>query len=150
MIKLYLEYEGKTYDPSSGEWVNSIVKTVESLSRLTEAEMDSLASLVVRGVRENVRSGTDIFGNAFLPLMPATIARKGNSRPLIETGSMIQNLSVDSFPGIREINADMNYGIFHQTGTSRMVARPWFGFSPIVMSIIDQYTSLIGYMKGAA
>ena len=145
MIKIYLEYDNKVYNPSSGSWSNQIIKTAEALSRLSDPELDELSQIVVKGIRENVKSGTDIFGNPFLPLMPSTKKQKGNSRPLIRTGSMIYNISIEAFTGIREITAIAEYGVYHMTGTKMLVARPWFGFSPYVEGLINQYLTALGY-----
>lgn len=142
MINIQLIYNGRAYNPDDASWVNDLVKDIQITARLSELELDKLADIVVKGIRANVRAGNDIYGNALLPNMKGTTT-------LIDTGAMIQNLSTDSMHGIREITADMDYGIYHMTGTKNMVARPWFGFSPYVMNLIDQYVHSIGYLEAA-
>lgn len=52
-----------------------------------DVALESLGLLGVRLVQEKIREGE------FVPLKPATIARKGSSKPLIDTGQMIQSVT---------------------------------------------------------
>lgn len=49
--------------------------------------LEQLGLLGVRLVQEKIRNGE------FVPLSPRTIARKGSSQPLIDTGQMIQSVT---------------------------------------------------------
>lgn len=49
--------------------------------------LEQLGLLGVRLVQEKIRNGE------FVPLSPRTIARKGSSQPLIDTGQMVQSVT---------------------------------------------------------
>ncbi len=74
-------------------------------------------------------------GTPWEPLKPSTIAKKGHSRILYETGTLMASLATVGGPGnISDIydhgsafGTDVEYAGFHQTGTSRMPARPPVG-----------------------
>lgn len=80
------------------------------------------------------RSQQDSGGNAWAPLAPSTIARKGHSRILFESGDLQTSLTSGGSDAIREVfdrglifGTSTEYAIFHQEGTSRMPARPPVG-----------------------
>lgn len=78
-------------------------------------------------------------GAAWAPLAPSTIAKKGHSRILVETGRLGVSLTQPGHPdAITEIvdepgqggfsrGTGVEYAGFHQAGTKRMPARPPVG-----------------------
>ena len=75
--------------------------------------------------------------NAWAPLAASTIKRKGHDRILVETGALRDSLVTIGGPGnVHEamqrgmvFGTDVEYALFHQTGTSRMPARPPVGMA---------------------
>ena len=74
----------------------------------------------------------DPTGKPWADLKPATWARKKTKMILQEStsggllGSIAFNVGADEV----RIKPSAEYGIFHQTGTKNMVARPFMGFEP--------------------
>lgn len=78
-------------------------------------------------------------GPGWAPLAESTIRKKGHDRILFETGTLMRisgqlnawtinggYLSEDSTAMASLDNlGDADYGVYHQTGTIKMVARPW-------------------------
>ena len=70
-------------------------------------------------------------------LKPSTIKRKGQDRILVETGALMASLVSVGGPGnINEVESrgmlfgtEVEYALFHQTGTQRMPARPPVGMA---------------------
>jgi phage gpG-like protein len=150
MLEITLEAGGVVYKPDDASWVDQVEAYIREGTQLNSIEMDWLAETFIKGVKENIESETDIFGNAMLPLMPSTIARKHSSKILQDTEAMLNSMGYTG-TGIeeREIFSDSPYGGFHQTGTSKMVARPWFGLSPNTDDLITQYLKNTGYLVAA-
>lgn len=57
-----------------------------------QAALERLGELGVRLVQQKIRNG------AFVPLKASTIARKGSSKPLIDTGQMMQSVTFSIEP----------------------------------------------------
>ena len=79
----------------------------------------------------------DANGNAWAQLLPTTVKHKTQSQILVETGALRESLVSVGAPGnISEVTAtgvlfgtNIEYAMFHQTGTSHMPARPPMGIS---------------------
>ncbi len=91
-------------------------------SRIASEVADGISVLVAK----EFASGTDPYGNAWAPLLPSTVRRKGGDRRILRRSDA---LASDTFArptsgsGI-EIES-LPYGGVHQVGDgSRMVARP--------------------------
>ncbi len=104
---------------------------------------------------EIAQQNIDLFANEcssmfedWAPLKPSTIARKGHDRILFETGRLKTSLTVVGGPGnVNKVTqrgllfgTDVEYSIFHQTGTSRMPARPPVGLS---VQLVDELANTI-------
>jgi phage gpG-like protein len=82
----------------------------EEIQELIEAEFDS---------------GHDPYGNPWVPLRPATLARGRRPPPLTDTGAMRDSVNVQPMAGAGiGITIGTEYAPYHQYGTSRMEARP--------------------------
>jgi len=76
-------------------------------------------------------------GEAWAPLKPSTIARKGHNRILFETGALKNSLITPGGPGnVNEVfprglvyGTEVPYSIFHTTGTDKMPKREHVGMS---------------------
>jgi hypothetical protein len=68
--------------------------------------------------------GVNAYGNAWKPLLPQTIRRKrGDARILRRTDQLSAETGAKPAAGAGIEITSLDYGSFHQTGTSRMVAR---------------------------
>ena len=79
-------------------------------------------------------------GEKWPPLQPATVARKGHSRILIDTTRLSEALLSLTEDSIREVSDEQHdqglrygnrveYSIFHQTGTEKLPTRSHVGLS---------------------
>lgn len=85
-------------------------------------------------------------GVPWQPLAPATIAKKGHSTILVDTGRLQASVVNPQHPDhVRELldngltfGTDVPYGIFHQDGTPRLPQREFLGMT---IETVDQITS---------
>lgn len=79
-------------------------------------------------------------GTAWAPLAPSTIAAKGHSNILVDTNRLLNSLTGPGPDAIRRVEGqrgnyqlvfgtNVEYAVFHDTGTATMPARPAVGFS---------------------
>jgi phage gpG-like protein len=76
-------------------------------------------------------------GDAWAALAPSTVKRKGNSRILFETGTLMASLVNVGGPGNIHgsdrrgliFGTDVDYSVFHETGTTTMPQRVNVGIS---------------------
>jgi phage virion morphogenesis protein len=66
-------------------------------------------------------------GVGFAPLKSATVKRRrgGSSKPLVDTGTLRNSVSVRTTPKSVMFGTNTPYAGFHQMGTARVVARPF-------------------------
>ena len=69
-------------------------------------------------------------GNPWADLSPYTWSRKRSSRKLYETGRLLKSIKISGDRSGIQMKATAPYASFHQTGTRKMPARPFFGFPP--------------------
>lgn len=102
-----------TYD------VDDLIQIEESIGMAKPAAVYAKAAPdIERLVTEQFWAGTDPFGNAWAPLV-----KTGEQSHLIDTGALLSSVSITGQPEGFDF-AMASYGSYHQTGTSRMVARP--------------------------
>ncbi|QDV78084.1 phage virion morphogenesis protein [Botrimarina mediterranea] len=101
--------------------------------------MESEVAEVEEVERNSFANQTAPNGQAWAPLKPATIKRKGHSRILVETGRLGVSLTQSGHPdAVVEIvdepgqggfsrGTAVEYAGYHQKGTKRMPARPPVG-----------------------
>ena len=107
--------------------------------RITEFRLDSLnidTEDVLKDVGEELRSivinnfvnSVDPYGNAWKELSPQTIRRKGSSKPLIDTGTLMNSIDYNVSGRILKLftGAEAPYGVYHQEGTGRIPRRSFF------------------------
>lgn len=68
-----------------GEWKNKAKP--DALKRVT--------AFYERQIKQNIESGGTFIGKPFTPLAENTIRRKGSSKPLIDTGEMLNSIKTD-------------------------------------------------------
>ena len=100
-------------------------------------ELEAFLPVIAAGEAMAFASQSTPDGSPWAPLAPSTVAKKGHSRILFESGALEASLVNVGGPG--NINAtacrgllfgtDVEYAIFHQQGTARMPARPAVGMS---------------------
>ena len=82
--------------------------------------LDKLHGKTLRAVATNMAEGKDALGNAWKPLDPKTVEKKGSAIPLIDTGNLRSNIMVvshvdkDELRGI--IGTNTPYGKYHEFG----------------------------------
>lgn len=81
-----------------------------------------------RETRLNFSKESDPDGAAWAGLAASTLLQKGTSAILRETGSLVGSVAAEP-PSARsvKVSASTSYGIFHQTGTSKMPQRQFIG-----------------------
>lgn len=102
----------------------------DAVEDFTEA-FEQIADDFYEGEEHMFSSGGSGAGG-WAPLAASTVARKGSSEILVETGILEDSLTsrsgafsrFDLRPKRLEMGTQVPYGIYHQTGTSRMPARP--------------------------
>lgn len=84
-------------------------------------------------IRTNMAQGKDALGNRWAPLAESTVAAKGHSTPLIETGNLVADLETSSEFNQRTatgiIGTSTQYGPIHEFGAPEagIPARPFLG-----------------------
>lgn len=102
--------------------------------------LDSLVPILQDAERSVFLNEISPDGLTWPPLSPVTIDRKGFSKKLVETGRLFESLTTPNGtadtiwetsedPAFLTFGTSVPYGIFHQTGTRRMPARPFMGAS---------------------
>lgn len=77
-------------------------------------------------------------GTKWAPLKPSTLLSKKTNTILRETGNLVNSIAFNVGADEVRIKPSAEYGIFHQTGTKNMVARPFMGFEPDDAANIQQ------------
>lgn len=126
----------------------------------TQAELDKLlekvgnfseplglsAMYMERETRLNFSKESDPDGKAWAGLAASTLLQKSTSAILRETGSLVGSIAAEP-PSARsvKVSASTSYGIFHQSGTSKMPQRQFLGIGARhvteINKIFDAYLS---------
>lgn len=124
----------------------SIVTYFDSFKRNIDDKLGQLADIVNQGVKDNINSGTDIYGKAFAKLTTSTLLRKKGSI-LKETGALYNSISTQKVNNnLYEVFVNGSrsiIGLYLQTGRDNMQAREFFGISPTTESKIDNFLQSI-------
>lgn len=144
----------------TGDW-DKIQKFCNSFGKDLEKEgkkyISEQSKMVQQTVQDKIKSG-----EGMKALKPSTIAKKGSDRPLIETGTLLDSISVeinglsftvkptgDNPSGL----TNEQQAIYHEFGTERIPPRPFMRpsyeevepklkeeISEVVSNIINRYT----------
>ncbi len=132
----------------------------ESLANLdfTDVFQDRIFPAMEHAHQGYFNSETDASGQAWAPLAASTIAKKGHSLILWETGKLENSLTSQTGDAIREagtseaaFGTSVPYATFHEEGTSKMPARPPVGVSEDLLETITGMIadSVIAQISGA-
>ncbi|WP_397570658.1 phage virion morphogenesis protein [Schlesneria sp. T3-172] len=99
--------------------------------------LEQFQQVIAQGEEVAFRAQSTPGGVPWAPLAESTVRRKGHAYILVDTGDLASSLiDVDGPGNINATNShglmfgtDVEYAIFHETGTSRMPARPAVGMS---------------------
>jgi len=64
-----------------------------SIRKVVRKVLPEAANITIENIVEGVNKQTGIRGNLFQPLKPQTMRRKGSSKALIDTGSMLNSIT---------------------------------------------------------
>lgn len=94
---------------------------------LTEL-MEDIGTILMRSSNERFVTKLDPDGNYWANLMPSTVASKGDDNILVKSGKLSEVI-YHAYKDRVEIGTPETYGVHHQFGTDKMVARPFLGIS---------------------
>ena len=109
--------------------------------------LGEIGAFLERKARQRFVTETDPEGRKWAPLRPSTLRRKKPGLPILtDKGNLRASLAALPPSKTRVIvKPGVDYGIFHQTGTVKMVARPFLGFEKgdpdAIAKIINRYLS---------
>lgn len=89
-------------------------------------------------------------GSAWAPLKPSTLRTKRTRSILRETSTLINGIGASraSRTEVKVQSRGARYGIFQQTGTGKMAARPFLGVAdrhlPKIRQILEEYIDING------
>ena len=100
-----------------------------------------------RETKLNFAKEADPDGNKWAALKPSTLRYKKTSSILRETGALAGSVRMTPATNKQvKVKASKSYGIFHQTGTSKMAARPFIGIGaqhkPKIKQVFQEYFEL--------
>lgn len=77
----------------TGDW-HKIARYLQAIweDKTKPIALNRLASFYERQIKQNIKSGGALTGKSFAPLAESTIRRKGSSKPLIDTGEMLNSI----------------------------------------------------------
>lgn len=79
--------------------LEGIRSALRELTRVPSRTSAAGAAAIEKLWRKNYRAGLDPYGNAWAPLRPSTIARKGHDRIMVETGETLHQTRAATLPG---------------------------------------------------
>ena len=110
--------------------------TIEAMQKLAKKSRSLKKPLrksglfLEREVKLNFAHQSDPDGKPWAPLKPSTLRRKKTTAILRETGALAASIAMEGPVGNQvRVVAGQAYGIWLQTGTRKMVARPFLGIS---------------------
>lgn len=110
--------------------LDTLASADERLARLqglSPRSLDTLRGMAVAAVGESFLYSRSPDGMAWQPLKARR--KSGTSRPLVDTGTLARSIRAKIEQGGLEVFSTADYAGYHQTGTSRIPARPFMGFS---------------------
>lgn len=85
-------------------------------------------------------------GASWAPLAPSTLAKKKTSAILRETATLVNSITSQAMGLTGKVFTPTEYGLYHQTGTSKMPARVFLGISAEdetkIRKIYEQYIQI--------
>ena len=115
-----------------GDW-NKLYATLDKLKNV-EKEVDDDAKKQAEMLKQAIQSYVTGQQGGWTPLSPYTVEKKGSSTILIETGTMINSLTVDKvgdadyfihFTGMNAEKSNEQVAVENEYGTSKAPPRPF-------------------------
>ena len=115
-----------------GDW-NKLYATLDKLKNV-EKEVDDDAKKQAEMLKQAIQSYVTGQQGGWSPLSPYTVEKKGSSTILIETGTMINSLTVDKvgdadyfihFTGMNAEKSNEQVAVENEYGTSKAPPRPF-------------------------
>jgi phage gpG-like protein len=105
---------------------------IKTFVRLTDDQLERIAEVIRKSIEDNIEKGKEYTGGNIRPLLPSTIIRKGNARPLVETGELLR--SVEKAKSGNEYNifigsSRSEVAKYLHFGTGNIKRMPFFGVS---------------------
>lgn len=103
------------------------VRALRDLAKVPSRVSANYAERLRQELDQQFSQGVDAYGRPWAPLKPATLKKGRHPPPLTDTGHMSRNVTVLPMQGagVRLVST-VDYSVYHQEGTSNMVARPFF------------------------
>lgn len=104
---------------------NAMITAMRDMRPFAPAFKDAF----VKGEALQFATSGSFGGHSWAGLAPATIARKGHSRILVDTGAMLKAFTTPEVYRVGSGTVQLGvssipYAVYHQTGTANMPARP--------------------------
>ncbi|MBE2228252.1 MAG: hypothetical protein IAE93_12940 [Ignavibacteria bacterium] len=139
--ELKISVEGKSFT-SNNEWINESIQEIEEFTTINPSQLKRIAEAVKEGIEKNISTAQKYSGGSVAPLKPSTVKKKGSSRPLFQTGQLLNSVTLTQISdNIYEVFISSNrseIASYLHFGTQRMQARPFFGISESVSKRIDE------------
>lgn len=137
-LKIFVE--GKEF--TSDNWVSQTIQDIRKFSTVNPSQLKRIAEAVKEGIEKNISTGQKFSGGNVAPLKQSTITKKGFSRPLFETGQLLNSVQMNQISeNAYDVFISSNRSViasYLNFGTERIPERPFFGVSSAVQKRIDE------------
>jgi phosphatidate phosphatase PAH1 len=113
-------------------------------------QINYVADIIVKDIKDGITQySQDIKGKSFAPLKPATVKKKGHSKPLLDEGKM-KDVYVKNRASSSSQKAEISNNIrdrripsvVHNEGNRTIPKREWFGVSTRAVKKANKYIKL--------
>lgn len=112
----------------SGNAQDSLIALVKKAANI-DKPIRKATMFMERETKLNFVRETDPDGNPWSALSASTLRTKRTNAILRKTGALASSVAGESNGNIGRVRVSTNYGLYHQTGTSRMPQRKIIGIS---------------------
>lgn len=127
----------------SGNAIEIVLEAKEKVNDLSPF-FQRAALYQERSTKLNFAKQSDPDGKGWSPLKPSTLKQKSSGAILRETSALVNSVFSRAGNSRSTIGATTEYGVFHQTGTSKMDDRKFLGFGEKdVKAITDMAEEMI-------
>ncbi len=105
--------------------LDRLAATLRDLAHIPSQVSTEVSKEISKELTKEYTSGSDPYGKPWAPLKPSTLKKGRHPPPLTDTGRMKSGTKAVPLPGAGVgIVVGAPYGVYHQTGTKNMEARP--------------------------